>query len=145
MMKAASMMKKDRGHPLCWHSAAAPWMYDMPKEEVLEYFLFRIRRELNTFRGTLGFWDVINEVVIMPEFVNEPKRLPKMNPVTRLCRKMGCVPLVKTLFDEAHRADPDAKLLLNNFNTSKRYTRLIADCLDAGVGIDTIGIQRHQH
>ncbi|MCQ2457507.1 MAG: endo-1,4-beta-xylanase [Clostridia bacterium] len=148
-LRAAERMKADgktmKGHPLCWHTVAAPWMYDMPSDEVLEYFKYRIRRELTAFRGKIGFWDVINEVVIMPEFVNEPKSMPRMNPVTRICREMGRVPLVKALFDEAHAVDPEAKLLINDFNTSKRYSRLVADCLDAGVGIDTIGIQSHQH
>lgn len=137
--------KSVKGHPLCWHTVAAPWMYDMSNEDVLDYFLFRIRRELGAFREDIGFWDVINEVVIMPEFVNEPASMPRMNPVTRLCREMGRAPLVRRLFDEAHAADPKAKLLLNDFNTSERYRRLISDCLDAGAGIDIIGIQSHQH
>ena len=137
--------KRVKGHPLCWHTSVAPWLYDLSNREVLEYFLLRIRRELAAFGGTISFWDVINEVVIMPEFVNEPASLPQTNPVTRLCREMGRVPLVKALFDCAHEADPAAKLLLNDFNTSPRYERLIEDCLDAGVGIDIIGIQSHQH
>ena len=138
--------KSLKGHPLCWHTVTAPWMTDMSEEAVLDSFRFRIRRELAAFQGEIGFWDVINEVVIMPEFVNEPAWLQgKMNPVTRLCRKIGRVPLVKALFDEAHAADPNAKLLLNDFNTSDRYRQLIADCLDAGTGIDIIGIQSHQH
>ncbi len=148
-LRAAKRLQADgitmKGHPLCWHTVAPAWLYDLPSSEVLECYFGRIRRELTAFRGTVGFWDVINEVVIMPEFVNEPKTLPRMNPVTRICREMGRVPLVKSLFDEAHAVDPDAKLLLNDFNTSERYRQLIADCLDAGVGIDTIGIQSHQH
>ena len=148
-LRAAAQLEKDgkrmKGHPLCWHTVAPAWMYDMPETEVLDYFLYRIRRELSAFGGKIGFWDVINEVVIMPEFVNEPASLPRMNPVTRLCRKIGRVPLVKALFDQAHEADPQAKLLLNDFNTSERYRQLIADCLDAGTGIDIIGIQSHQH
>ncbi len=143
--KLAEDGKSLKGHPLCWHTVAAPWMYDMTEEEALEVFLGRIRRELHAFGKVIHYWDVINEVVIMPDFVNEPKSLPRMNPVTRICRKMGQVPLVKTLFDEAHAADPSAKLLLNDFNTSEAYRKLIADCLDAGCGIDIIGIQSHQH
>ena len=148
-LRAAELLKRDgksiKGHPLCWHTVAARWMYDMSEEEVLDYFLYRIDRELAAFKHDIGYWDVINEVVIMPEFVNEPAHMPHMNPVTRLCRKMGRVPLIKTLFEHTHAADPGATLLLNDFNTSERYARLISDCLDAGTGIDTIGIQSHQH
>lgn len=82
---------------------------------------------------------MINEVVIMPEFDRYD------NAVTRLCRKMGRVPLVKALFDTAREADPTAKLLINDFNTGVRYAELIRGCLDAGAGIDMIGIQSHQH
>ena len=148
-LKAADLLHADgksvKGHPLCWHTSAAPWMYDLPEEQVLDYMLYRIRREIAAFKGDLRFWDVINEVVIMPEFVNEPASLPRMNPITRLCRKIGRVPLVKAAFDEAHAADPDATLLINDFNTSPRYHDLIRDCLNAGVPIGTIGIQSHQH
>lgn len=142
---AADMLVKDgkkiKGHPLCWHTVVSRWLYELTDDEVLDYFLKRIDRELGFFGRRIGFWDVINEVVIMPEFVNEPE----MNPVTRLCRKTGRVKLVKTLFDRAHAADPSAKLLLNDFNTSERYAELIRGCLDAGTGIDIIGIQSHQH
>lgn len=149
MKNAAQLLWKDgkavKGHPLCWHTVCAPWMYGMTNAEVLDYFLFRIEREISSFRSEISFWDVLNEVVIMPEFTNEPAFLPQMNPVTRLCREMGRVTLVKALFDRAHRVNPSAKLLLNDFNTGPRYAELIGDCLDAGVGIDVIGIQSHQH
>ena len=38
-----------------------------------------------------------------------------------------------------------AILTLNDFNTSPDYEHLIQKCLDAGVPIDVIGIQSHQH
>lgn len=148
-LMAAKRLHEDgislKGHPLCWHTVAAPWMYDMTEEDVLDHILYRIEREINAFRQDIRYWDVINEVVIMPEFVNEPASLPRMNPITRLCRKMGRVPLVKAVFDKAHEMDPDATLLINDFNTSVRYRDLVRDCLDAGVPIGTIGIQSHQH
>lgn len=84
-------------------------------------------------------WDVINEVVIMPVFTAEE------NAITRLCAKIGRVPMVKAVFDMAREMDPDATLLLNDFNTSDKYKELITDCLEAGVPIDVIGIQSHQH
>ena len=36
-------------------------------------------------------------------------------------------------------------LLINDFNLSDKYARLISDCLDAGVEIGAIGLQTHQH
>ena len=144
-LKAAKFLhekgKAVKGHPLCWHTVSARWLDDRPWEQVLENQLFRIRREISAFKEYIPFWDVINEVVIMPVFNNEEKE----NAITRMCREMGRVPLVKKLFDQAHAVDPHATLLLNDFNTSDRYKELIQDCLEAGVGIDVIGIQSHQH
>ena len=45
----------------------------------------------------------------------------------------------------ARETDPDAVLLINDFNTSRQYEQLIEDLLGAGVPIGAIGIQSHQH
>ncbi len=128
-----------KGHPLCWHTVAAKWLMNKTVDEVLENQLFRIKREISAFKDYVTMWDVINEVVIMPVFTAEE------NAITPLCQKMGRVGLIKALFDRAHEIDPNATLLLNDFNTSEKYKELIADCLDAGVDINVIGIQSHQH
>ena len=128
-----------KGHPLCWHTVAAKWLLGRPNADVLANQLSRIRRELTAFRDYIHMWDVINEVVIMPIFDKED------NAITRLCAEMGRVNLVKAIFDQARAADPNATLLLNDFNTSEKYAELIAECLAAGVPLDVIGIQSHQH
>ena len=130
---------KVKGHPLCWHTVSAKWLLERDDDAVLENQLHRIRREVGAFKEYIRLWDVINEVVIMPIFDKED------NAITRLCQKMGRVPLVKRVFDEARKTDPDATLLLNDFNTSESYRQLIEECLEAGVDIDAIGIQSHQH
>lgn len=128
-----------KGHPLCWHTVSAKWLMEKSDEEVLENQLYRIRREVGAFKDYIHMWDVINEVVIMPIFTAEE------NAITRLCAKIGRVALVKAVFDMARQTDPNATLLLNDFNTSEKYKELITDCLEAGVDIDVIGIQSHQH
>lgn len=143
ILSAAKLMKENgvaaKGHPLCWHTVSAKWLLEKSDDEVLTNQLNRIAREIGTFRDYIHMWDVINEVVIMPVFTAEE------NAITRLCAKMGRVPLVKAVFDAARAADPDATLLLNDFNTSDKYKHLIEDCLAADVPIDVIGIQSHQH
>ena len=128
-----------KGHPLCWHTACAPWLMQYSNEEILRRQLERIRRDVGAFRGIIGLWDVINEVVIMPVFDKYD------NAITRICRELGRVPLVKEVFAAAKETDPDAVLLINDFNTSKAYEHLIEDLLEAGVPISAIGIQSHQH
>ncbi len=128
-----------KGHPLCWHTACAPWLMQYSNEEILRRQLERIRRDMTAFRGVIGLWDVINEVVIMPVFDKYD------NAITRVCKDLGRVGIVKEVFAAAKETDPDAVLLINDFNTSKAYEHLIEDLLEAGVPIGTIGIQSHQH
>lgn len=143
LLKTAQFLRKHnvemKGHPLCWHTVSAKWLLKKTNDEVLENQLHRIRREVSAFKDYIHMWDVINEVVIMPEFTAEE------NAITRLCAHMGRVELVKAVFDMARQTDPNATLLLNDFVTSDRYKELITDCLSAGVDIDVIGIQSHQH
>lgn len=143
-VKQAALWLKERGvtlkgHPLCWHTNSASWLLKYPTDEIIRRQKERVAREVSDFKGLIDMWDVINEVVIMPEFDRYD------NPVTRICQKLGRVETVRVMFAEARRVGPGATLLINDFNTSPRYEQLIADCLDAGVPIDVIGIQSHQH
>ena len=128
-----------KGHPLCWHTACAPWLMQYSNDEILRRQIERIHRDMSAFKGVIGLWDVINEVVIMPVFDKYD------NAITRSCKDLGRVGIVKEVFAAAKETDPDAVLLINDFNTSKAYEHLIEDLLEAGVPIGTIGIQSHQH
>ena len=128
-----------KGHPLCWHTVCADWLLQYDNAEILRRQLARIDREVKAFRGLIGLWDVINEVVIMPDFDKYD------NAVTRICRDRGRIGLVKDVFAAAKAADPGAVLLINDFNTSVAYEILLEGLLEAGVPIGAIGIQSHQH
>ena len=128
-----------KGHPLCWHTACAPWLMRFSNEEILRRQLERIHRDVTAFRGVIDMWDVINEVVIMPVFDKYD------NAITRICREKGRIRLVKEVFDAARESNPEAVLLINDFNTSVSYEILLEGLLEAGVPIDVIGIQSHQH
>ncbi|MCL2002917.1 MAG: endo-1,4-beta-xylanase [Oscillospiraceae bacterium] len=129
-----------KGHPLCWHTVCAPWLLDgLTDEQILDLQLERITRDVTAFRGVIDMWDVINEVVIMPIFDRYD------NGVTRICKKYGQVGLVKMVFEAARAANPDATLLINDFDMSEDYSDLIEKLLDAGIKIDAIGLQSHMH
>ena len=130
---------KIKGHPLCWHTVCADWLLKYSVEEIMQKQLDRITREVSCFKGKIRYWDVINETVIMPVFDKYD------NAVTRLCNHYGRIPLIKKVFSAAKEADPSAILLINDFNTSDEYAAVIEECLEAGVPIDAIGIQSHQH
>lgn len=143
LMKAARWLKDKgvtlKGHPLCWHTVTAPWLLNMSNEEILKAQLDRIRRDVADFKGVIDMWDVINEVVIMPIFDKYD------NGITRICKEKGRIPLIREVFAAAKEANPNAVLLINDFNTSISYEILIEGCLEAGIPIDVIGIQSHQH
>ena len=128
-----------KGHPLCWHTACAPWLMKYSNEEILRRQIERIHRDVGAFKGVINLWDVINEVVIMPVFDRYD------NAITRICKDLGRVGLVKKVFDAAKETDPDAILLINDFNTSRKYEELIEGLLEADVPVSAIGIQSHQH
>jgi len=128
-----------KGHPLCWHTVCAPWLMNYSNAEILKKVIERIERDVKAFAGIIDIWDVINEVVIMPVFDKYD------NAITRICKEYGQVRIVKEVFEAARRANPNAVLILNDFDTSKDYEILIDKCLHAGIPIDVIGIQSHQH
>lgn len=128
-----------KGHPLCWHTLTAPWLLEMSNEEILEAQLARIRRDVTDFAGVIETWDVVNEAVIMPIFDKYD------NGITRLCKQMGRIGLIRAMFEASRAANPSTTLILNDFDISPAYDLLVEECLAAGIQIDVIGIQSHMH
>ncbi|POH63596.1 MULTISPECIES: endo-1,4-beta-xylanase [Cryobacterium] len=128
-----------KGHPLLWHTLAPEWLLSLDDAEVEKTIRERIRREVTDFAGVVDLWDAINEVVILPVFTAED------NAVTRLSQRRGRVGMVRLAFEEARAANPNARLVLNDFDLSADYEHVIEDCLTAGIRIDAIGLQTHMH
>jgi endo-1,4-beta-xylanase len=143
-LRAAAQWFVDRGvqvkgHPLCWHTESPPWLTELPLDEIGDLQLARIRRDVADFAGLIDTWDVINEAVIMPVFTAE------RNGITRLAQEVGRLEMVRSTFEAARSTNPGATLLINDFDLSADYERIIEECLDAGIRIDAIGIQSHMH
>ncbi|RIJ54209.1 endo-1,4-beta-xylanase [Clavibacter phaseoli] len=128
-----------KGHPLVWHTVTAPWLLDLPLDEVERVQRERIRRDVGDFAGLVDTWDAINEAVIMPVFDRED------NGITRLAAARGRRAMVRMAFEEARAADPTATLVLNDFDLSPAYEELIEEVLGAGIPVDAIGLQTHMH
>lgn len=143
LMAAAKFLKSRdvtvKGHPLCWHTGCANWLMSYDNKTILKKQLERIRRDVGDFKGVIDMWDVINEVVIMPVYDKYD------NAITRICKELGRVGLVRKVFDAAQEINPDGIFLINDFNLSSNYEILIDGCLNAGVPIKAIGLQSHQH
>ncbi|NYI40436.1 endo-1,4-beta-xylanase [Demequina lutea] len=128
-----------KGHPLVWHTLAPQWLMDKSDADVEAAIRARIRRDVTAFAGVIDLWDAINEAVILPVFTAEE------NAVTRLALSKGQLEMVRMAFEEAHAANPSARLVLNDFDLSADYENLIERCLEAGIQIDAIGVQTHMH
>jgi endo-1,4-beta-xylanase len=128
-----------KGHPLCWHTLTPDWLLTMNNRDILQAQLGRIQRDVSDFSGLIDQWDVVNEAVIMPIFNRYD------NGITRLCKKLGRIELIRTMFDATRAINQQATLILNDFDFSPAYDILIEGCLAAGVQIDAIGIQTHMH
>jgi GH35 family endo-1,4-beta-xylanase len=128
-----------KGHPLVWHTVAPHWLLGKPVDEVERLQRARIRRDVGDFAGLVDTWDAINEVVIMPVFDAEE------NGITPLARVKGRVEMIRLAIEEARAANPSVKLLLNDFDMSTAYECLIEAVLEAGIAIDYLGLQSHQH
>ena len=128
-----------KGHPLCWHTVQPDWLLPLSNDEILKAQVARTRREVTDFRGLIDTWDAINEAVIMPVFENGE------NGITRICRANGRIATVRMAFETARESNPNAFLLLNDFDMSTAFECLIEGVLAAGIKIDAIGLQSHMH
>ena len=128
-----------KGHPLCWHTLTADWLLSMSNSEIMAAQTARIKRDVADFRGLIDMWDVINEAVIMPVFDKYD------NGITRICKEYGRINTIKSVFEAARETNPNATLLINDFDVSSAYDILIEGCLEAGIKFDVIGIQSHMH
>lgn len=132
-----------KGHPLVWHTVKPHWLDTLPLPEAESTLRARVRREVRDFAGLIDTWDVINEVVIMPHFRNEPDGVP--NAVTRLAAQKGRVEMVRLAVEEARSVGTAPFLVLNDFDLGPEYEQLVEQVLDAGIRIDAIGLQSHMH
>ena len=130
---------KVKGHPLTWHTMCADWLLPLSNADILKEQKARIRRDVSGFKGLIEMWDVINEAVIMPVFDKYD------NGITRICKEMGRIPLIRTVFETARADNPDAVFLINDFDMSDAYDILVEGCLEAGIKFDAIGLQSHMH
>jgi len=128
-----------KGHPLLWHTQAPKWLMGRSLDDTERLIRSRITRDVSDFRGVIDTWDAINEAVIMPVFEAEA------NAVTPMCWAKGRIATVRLAFEVARSANPNATLLINDFDLSSAYECLIEGVLAAGIQIDAIGLQTHMH
>lgn len=144
--------KRFRGHTLVWHRSIPAWLAardpdtvqgsldPWTKPELLAVLKRHVTRVVRHYRGRIGSWDVVNEPF------NDDGTLRE----SLFYRVIGPSYIARA-FRFAHRADPRAKLFLNEYGIetenakSDAVATFVGNLKGRGVPIDGIGSQTHIH
>ena len=145
-----------RGHTLVWHKQVAEWLSsdgvknnkNWTREQLLDIMKTHIENVVGHWKGKVHEWDVCNEVL------SDDQGIVWSNPDGYTLRPSVWTVIGEEFLDSAfvwaHRADPNAVLILNDYgvefmgdakaealyNHAKRLK-------DRGVPIDGVGLQCH--
>jgi endo-1,4-beta-xylanase len=133
-----------RGHVLIWHNQTPDWFFledgeKVSKEKLKERMKSHITEVMQHYKGQIYAWDVVNE----PVDPDEPDGLRKNNWFDILGEEY-----IELAFQYAREADPEAKLFLNEYDTTnankcQAIIDLVKKLQAKGVPIDGIGMQMH--
>jgi len=132
-----------KGHPLAWNYVDPPWLSGTP-QEVMQLQIERVGRLVEQFKDGIGIWDVVNEATHYDR--EELKRnAPKL---TEAIAKIGVQEYVHRAFQAARRANPQARLIINDYRVDAAFAdKVIAPLVDDGGRplYDIIGLQSYMH
>lgn len=128
-----------KGHPLFWSFREQDWLPADPNE-LRKLALERVHDTAKEFAGRIEVWDVVNEA-------SQYERVKEAPKLVGMLQEVGLEQFIRDAFAAARRADPNAVLLINDYDTSERYERLIESLRnpDGSFPFDAIGIQSHMH
>lgn len=143
-----------KGHPLAWtHTAGTPnWLLQMPDDVTGDILKSRIMRIVNGYRDDIHLWDVVNEPVntvtwdaaIQDKSNSNSNRYGKNMPIEAIAD------WVEPCYRWAHQANPQATLILNEFNqmvmpdVRQRFYDLVTELKRRGTPISGLGLQAHE-
>ena len=146
------------GHTLIWHSQTPAWLTDGNKETVLANLEKYVTEVVTHFKGRLIEWDVVNEAF------RDGLQNVTASTDWKTCLRVDDSGWNKTIGPEyiekaflaARLADPDVKLLyndynLNNANKAQAVFNMVKDIntrhpnVNGRQLIDGIGMQSHHH
>ena len=140
------------GHMLVWSrqygeypkTALPLWLFRYDRATQYELLKRRIQREVRAYRDVNIVWDVVNEAVHCRRWGDWEKPDNFEEPLDVM------VGYVADALRWAHEANPEARLLINDYGVivrgkyRDRYLQLVQTLLKAGVPLHAVGIQAHE-
>ncbi len=131
-----------RGHTLLWHQQSAEWMYyDKNGKKVSKNVLLKrledyIKTVVGRYKGKIYAWDVLNEVVDGADL----RKSEWLN--------IAGEEYIEKAFIYAREADPNAKLFINDYETTDKikedaFYKLVKKLKDKKIPVDGVGLQYH--
>lgn len=147
-----------RGHTLAWHSQLPSWVSSdgkkndkgWTKEQLMSILKNHIEKVVGHYKGHIVEWDVVNECLDDDQSIvrNTPDgyKLRQQSIWTTVCGEE----FIDSAFVWVHRADPEAKLYLNDYGNeymgnakAQAFYNLVKRLQKDGRPIDGVGFQCH--
>ncbi|MGJ8559462.1 MAG: endo-1,4-beta-xylanase [Litorimonas sp.] len=131
-----------RGHTLLWHRATPDYFFQGTRAEIRARLEKYVTDVVTHFKGRVFAWDVVNEVISDDDGPTAPYRN------SNWYQAAGGPEYIDWVFKAARKADPDARLFINDYNTELvgkrgRLLQVVKDLQDRGIPIDGVGHQMH--
>jgi endo-1,4-beta-xylanase len=129
-----------KGHTLVWHSQLPTWLTNRSwtRDELMAVLRDHITTLIGRYKDRVGYWDVVNEAIDDSGNLRNTIWLQVIGP-----------DYIEMAFRWAHEADPNAKLIYNDYGTeglgrkSDAVYALVRGLLQKGVPLQGVGLQGH--
>jgi GH35 family endo-1,4-beta-xylanase len=149
---------KLRGHTLVWHSQVPGWWFkgsgtdgNATSKELMDRMEEYITTVVGRYKGKIDTWDVVNEV--LSDSTGDLRRDSESSKWASIIGDLDGdgrdSDYIEQAFILAHKADPNAKLIINDYSIEADWKKinamydLVKYMLQKGIPVDGIGIQAH--
>jgi endo-1,4-beta-xylanase len=138
------------GHTLVWHSQSPSWKnyQGISREEAILNLEMHITEVVSRYKGQISVWDAVNEA--FPSYVPADADHSDWKSLLRDTPWLNAIgyDYIEIAFRAAHKADPNAKLIYNDYNLDSEGKReavfhMLKELLERGVPVHGVGMQAH--